>query len=411
MSSEDVISLRGVGKRYLLGEQEQAADTLRDAITGLTGRVRRARSDRSRRTELWSLRDVDLDVQRGEAVGVVGRNGAGKSTLLKLLTRIAEPTTGVIRTRGRVGALLEVGTGFHPELTGRENVYLNGAILGMTRKEIDRQYDAIVDFSGVERFMETPVKRYSSGMYLRLAFAVAAQLQSEIIVIDEVLAVGDAEFQRKCLGKIAEIERTGRTILFVSHNLDAVQRLCQRAVWLERGQVVAQGPTSEVLQAYLTHGLDRTARTTWEDEDPAAPVWLRSVTLLDAAGTETGSQLPRDAPFTLELELDVREAVPGLDLSVVVQSSRGLRVLDEAWSDRARGVRGEPGRYVARLTVPPVLTVGDYTVGIWVGSAYETLLWRDEAVVFGLTGHDGGRPERVVDLSLVLDVSARPLSG
>jgi ABC-2 type transport system ATP-binding protein/lipopolysaccharide transport system ATP-binding protein len=246
-------------------------------------------------------------------------------------------------------------------------------------------------------------------MYLRLAFAVAAQLQSEIMVIDEVLAVGDAEFQRKCLGKIAEVERSGRTILFVSHNLDAVQRLCQRTLWLERGQLVAEGPTSEVLQAYLTSGLERSPRSTWEDADPRAPVWLRSVSLLDENGQPASGQLPRDAPFSIEMEFEIRQRVPGLDLSVVVQTNRGLRVLDEAWSDRPSGERGEPGLYVARMTVPPVLTVGDYTVGVWIGSAYESLLWRDDAVIFGLSGHDGNRPERVVQLGLGFDVVTRPL--
>jgi ABC-2 type transport system ATP-binding protein/lipopolysaccharide transport system ATP-binding protein len=227
------------------------------------------------RDEVWSLRDVDLDVAEGEAVGLLGRNGAGKSTMLKVLTRITDPTSGTVRTRGRVGALLEVGTGFHPELTGRENVYLNGAVLGMARSEIDRQYDAIVDFSGVERFLDTPVKRYSSGMYLRLAFAVAAHLQADIMVVDEVLAVGDAEFQRKCLGKMADIERAGRTVVFVSHNLDAIQRLCPRSVWLEQGRVALSGPTPEVLDAYLSSGQAAVARSTFPDGAPEDGVWLR----------------------------------------------------------------------------------------------------------------------------------------
>jgi len=409
MSSEAVIELRGVGKRYLLGRDDQATDTLRDAVLSVARRARRSGDQERRRTELWSLRDIDLTVRQGEVVGIVGRNGAGKSTLLKLLTRITEPTRGRLRTRGRVGALLEVGTGFHPELTGRENVYLNGAILGLSRREVAAQFPAIVDFAGVERFVDTPVKRFSSGMYLRLAFAVAAQLQSEILVIDEVLAVGDAEFQRKCLGKIAEVEREGRTILFVSHNLDAVQRLCQRTVWLERGSIAAEGATSEVLSRYLTSGLARTAGSTYADEDPERPVWLRSVTLLDAHGEPAASQLPRDAPFAVEIDMVVRQPVPGLDLAVVLQNSRGVRVLDEAWSDNGPAERGHVGTYRLRMTIPPVLAVGDYSVGVWVGSAYESLIWKEDAVVFGLSGHAAHRPERVLQLDLGLEITTRTL--
>jgi ABC-type polysaccharide/polyol phosphate transport system ATPase subunit len=221
----NAIEVEHVSKRYLLGEHHGTHGTLRDAIGASARRLLR-RDGASARREIWSLRDINLEVPEGETLGVIGRNGAGKSTLLKVLTRITEPTAGVARTRGRVGALLEVGTGFHPELTGRENIYLNGAILGMSRRVVDRQFEEIVDFAGIPAFLDTPVKRYSSGMYLRLAFAVAAHLDADVLAIDEVLAVGDAEFQRKCLAKMGSLHEGGRTVVFVSHNLDAVSSLC-----------------------------------------------------------------------------------------------------------------------------------------------------------------------------------------
>ena len=396
----NAIEVRGVSKRYVLGESTKGQGSIRDAVLGSVGRLTGGRRQPADRDEVWSLRDVDFTVAEGEAVGVLGRNGAGKSTLLKVLTRITDPTSGTVRTRGRVGALLEVGTGFHPELTGRENVYLNGAVLGMSRGEIDRQYDAIVDFSGVERFLDTPVKRYSSGMYLRLAFAVAAHLQADIMVVDEVLAVGDAEFQRKCLGKMADIERDGRTVLFVSHNLDAIQRLCPRSLWLERGSVAMTGPTREVMDAYLSTGMDPAARTTFPDTDPSAPVRLCSASLVDAQGRSGTAVLDREQPFTVEIELEVRSRLPGLDLSLVLSNSRGVRVLDEARSDTQQGGVTSPGRYVASVTVPPVLAVGDYSAGIWIGSAYEGLVWQEDALVFRLEGTSRGRTERLVQLTL-----------
>jgi lipopolysaccharide transport system ATP-binding protein len=235
MSSEPLaLRVDGIGKRYRLGEAN-GYRTLREGIASL-GR-RRRHVARQSSAEMWALRDVTFDVRSGEVVGVIGRNGAGKSTLLKVLSRITEPTEGEARVTGRVGALLEVGTGFHPELTGRENILLNGAILGMRRADIRRNLDAIVAFAEIERFLDTPVKRYSTGMQMRLAFAVAAHLEPEILVIDEVLAVGDAEFQRKCLGRMGNVAREGRTVLFVSHNMAAVESLCDRVLWLEGGRV------------------------------------------------------------------------------------------------------------------------------------------------------------------------------
>ena len=264
-----IVTAERLGKRYRLRHQQR--ERLCDAARRHRGRRRHRRwrgSTAGARgagatEDFWALRDVSFEVAPGEVVGIIGRNGAGKSTLLKILSRITEPTTGRVTLDGRVASLLEVGTGFHPELTGRENIFLNGAILGMTRAEIRRKFDEIVAFAEVERFLDTPVKRYSSGMYVRLAFAVAAHLEPEILVVDEVLAVGDAEFQKKCLGKMHEVSRGGRTVLFVSHNMAAVQALCSRAIWLERGEVAASGPASAVVAQYLqgTQSVDRDLTT------------------------------------------------------------------------------------------------------------------------------------------------------
>ena len=398
----NAIEIDGVSKRYRLGEHHGTHGTLRDALAGSARRLFRRESGAAE-GEIWPLRDVNLSVAQGETLGVIGRNGAGKSTLLKVLTRITEPTLGVVRTRGRVGALLEVGTGFHPELTGRENVYLNGAILGMSRRVVDRRFEEIVDFAGVRTFLDTPVKRYSSGMYLRLAFAVAAHLEADILAIDEVLAVGDEEFQRKCLAKMGSLHEGGRTVVFVSHNLDAVTALCPTTAWLDDGEVRAYGPTREVVDAYLTAGTDLAGRRTYpRREDRAAS--LLEVRLLDEEGATT-AVLGREVPLVLEVRFSVREPVAGLDLTVFVQTLRGLRVLEEAWSEKAPDEqRGAVGEYVARLEVPPVLAVGEYVAGLWLGSKYEPMFYEDDVLRFRLVGRDHGRPNRVVALGLEWDV-------
>jgi lipopolysaccharide transport system ATP-binding protein len=244
-----------VAKQYVVGAAKHRYDTLRDTISETAGRLTRGalhRREKDPRTSIWALEDVSFDVAHGEAVGIIGRNGAGKSTLLKILSRITPPSKGRAEIYGRIGSLLEVGTGFHPELTGRDNVYLNGAILGMSRHEIRAKFDAIVAFSGVEMFLDTPVKRYSSGMYMRLAFAVAAHLDPEILIVDEVLAVGDAAFQKKCLGKMGELARGGRTVLFVSHNLGIMQSLCKRAIFLADGVVACDDTTERAATFYLS---------------------------------------------------------------------------------------------------------------------------------------------------------------
>ncbi len=398
MSAGLAVEVEHLSKRYRLGEDQPGA-SLRDAMARSAHGLARGRR-RGPREEIWSLRNVNLEVREGHALGVVGRNGAGKSTLLKILSRITEPTSGVTRTWGRVAALLEVGTGFHPELTGRENVYLNGAILGMARRDMDRRFDDIVTFAGVERFIDTPIKRYSSGMFLRLAFAVAAHLEPDVLIVDEVLAVGDAEFQAKCLGRMATAEREGRTVIFVSHNLDAITRLCPGSIWLERGEVAARGPTAAVIDAYLPNTL--AVAGTLSASAGEGPVTLESVTVTD--GTRSGT-LRRDRGFSVDVRLALQSRLPGLDVAIYVVNSAGVRIFDEAWSDQDQTRPDGPGRYTVCLSVPPVLNVGKYHVGVWVGSPYETLVHEGAAAVFQLEGSLKGRPDRVVELLLPWGVS------
>ena len=263
--SDVAIRVAGLGKQYQIGGDRKPYKTIRESITDMVlDPLRRLRAGLSAdavngEQAFWALKDVSFEVNRGEVVGIIGRNGAGKSTLLKILSRITEPTEGEVEIAGRVGSLLEVGTGFHPELTGRENVYLNGAILGMKRSEIDRKFDEIIAFSEIERFLETPVKHYSSGMYTRLAFAVAAHLEPEILVVDEVLAVGDAAFQRKCLGRMSDVARQGRTVLFVSHQMAAIENLCSRALLLDKGRLSVQGASRDVIDLYLSSAISEHA--------------------------------------------------------------------------------------------------------------------------------------------------------
>jgi lipopolysaccharide transport system ATP-binding protein len=264
--SDLAIKVQGLGKRYFIGgEQNRFRKTLRESLTDAVLSPFRPREQNTKANAFWALKDVDFEIKRGDVVGIIGRNGAGKSTLLKILSRITDPTEGEIEINGRVGSLLEVGTGFHHELTGRENVYLNGAILGMKRADIERKFDEIVAFAGTEKFLDTPVKFYSSGMYMRLAFAVAAHLEPEILIVDEVLAVGDAEFQEKCLGKMNEVARDGRTVLFVSHNMNAVRTLCNHCIWLVKGQRFDEGDPKTLVGRYLAVGQERPL---WTSDDP-----------------------------------------------------------------------------------------------------------------------------------------------
>ena len=262
------IEVQELSKRYRIGQMQAAYGTLRDSMSRVAARIA-GTAEPHERQEIWALHDVNFNVREGEVLGVIGRNGAGKSTLLKVLTRITAPTTGRAIIRGRVGSLLEVGTGFNPELTGRENVFLNGSILGMKRREIQRKLPDIVEFSGIERFIDTPVKRYSSGMYVRLAFSVAAHLEPEILLVDEVLAVGDAEFQQRCLGRMEDFSGTGRTVLFVSHNMQTINQLCDRVIWFDGGTIVEDGEPSEVVTNYLHTAHSSGSRIEWPDDESA----------------------------------------------------------------------------------------------------------------------------------------------
>jgi ABC-type polysaccharide/polyol phosphate transport system ATPase subunit len=397
------VKVVGAGKWYRLGSEMSHGALLYEKLGGML-RVpfRRARHRRSAdggdpgEEGIWAVRDVSFELHKGEALGLIGRNGAGKSTLLKLLSRITLPTHGRLELRGRIATLLEVGTGFHPELTGRENVYLNGAILGMSRSDITRRFEDIIAFAGVERFVETPVKRYSSGMYLRLAFAVAAHLEPDILVVDEVLAVGDAEFQSKCLRRMESVEREGRTVVFVSHNLDAINRLCQQAVWLDGGKVAAVGPAHEVIDAYLGAQVSRDFAAREHQEGPIA---LEDVTVTDLAGRSL-DVFRRDRPFVLEMRYTIRTPVSGLDLTAALLNTRGVEVLNEHWSDTCPERIGDPGRYVARLEVPAILNAGDYVVAVWFGTAYETFIWEAAVRRFRLEGDVKTRPHRAIALGL-----------
>jgi len=327
--SDIAIQVEGLGKRYQLGERHKT-NNIREAITNMVAAPFRGRWGSpapNGEDILWALRDVSFSVKRGEVMGIVGKNGAGKSTLLKVLSRITEPTEGVVTIHGRVGSLLEVGTGFHPELTGRENIFLNGAILGMKRGDINRRFDEIVAFSEVEKFLDTPVKRYSSGMYMRLAFAVAAHLDPEILVVDEVLAVGDAEFQKKCLGKMQEAGKSGRTVLFVSHNMDAVAALCTSAIVMEKGRNTQPMPPPEAVTRYLSGSA--AARDMPLRERPRFQAKPRPpiITGLEIK-TESGEPgvVPTGTGLEFELTLSDFEDITSLQIGLIVSNTRGQRV-------------------------------------------------------------------------------------
>ncbi len=360
MSAHAAILVENLAKRYIIGHNRSKDDGLRHAVeNAIRAPFEYLRSGRRRngktREEFWALRGVNVKIEPGEVVGIIGRNGAGKSTLLKLLSRITEPTSGSIRIRGRVASLLEVGTGFHQELTGRENIFLNGAILGMTRVEIKRKFDEIVAFSGVEKFIDTPVKRYSSGMYVRLAFAVAAHLEPEILVVDEVLAVGDAEFQKKCLDKMDDVGQSGRTILFVSHNMQAITRLCSRCILLNEGEVKLDGDSTEVANAYLRSGITTTAVREWSDLTTAPGdqvVRFCAVRVRSETGETTDVIDIRD-PVGIELEYEILQPDHTFLVHFSVRNQEGMHLfvavdVDPTWRGRPR----PPGRYVSTGWIP-----------------------------------------------------------
>jgi lipopolysaccharide transport system ATP-binding protein len=343
-----VVKVENLSKLYYLGGARH--NSLRDALMSF---VKGGRRDK--KNELWALNGVSFDVKDGEALGIIGRNGAGKSTLLKILSRITKPTGGTAEIRGRVGSLLEVGTGFHQELSGRENIFLSGAILGMKRTEIERKFDEIVAFSEIEKFIDTPVKHYSSGMYMRLAFSVAAHLEPEILIVDEVLAVGDVAFQKKCLSKMREVGQTGRTVLFVSHDMQSIARLCSRAIWMKDGAVARDGAATDVISDYLHEQSQKGAEKTWEilEKSPGnETVRLRRVRVCDEAGKTVSSNDIRRS-VAVELTYDVLKAGKVLVPNVHFYNEQGVCIfVSHDWSSRYRTAPRDRGTYISKMRVP-----------------------------------------------------------
>lgn len=370
--SDTIIRVENLGKKYAIAHQNQGRySTLRDAIVNSTKSISRKllnpfaqNSTNPTREEFWALKDVSFEVKQGDRVGIIGRNGAGKSTLLKLLSRITEPTTGRIAIKGRVASLLEVGTGFHPELTGRENIYLNGAVLGMNKAEIRRKFDEIVAFAEVEKFLDTPVKHYSSGMYVRLAFAVAAHLEPEILVVDEVLAVGDIQFQKKCLGKMESVSKGGRTIFFVSHNMAAIRALCNRAITLKQGQITLDTDTETGISHYLNEGGESEALIIWNSQDApqTAEIQFSKAYVQNDQG-QYSSLLELEKDFSINLEYKLLKPIKGLRIGFFLQNSEGVPICGsndpKGWPQPIR----EPGLYTSRCVFPGhVLNAGRYSV-------------------------------------------------
>jgi lipopolysaccharide transport system ATP-binding protein len=378
MNTELAIQIEGLGKKYRLGPSApQASLALREVLERRLRSLGRASpAEPSGPNEIWALKDLSLDIRRGERIGVIGANGAGKTTLLKLLSRITEPSAGKIRLRGRVASLLEVGTGFHPELTGRENVFLNGSLLGMTRQEIHRRFDEIVAFSEVERFLDTPVKRYSSGMYVRLAFAVAAHLEPEILLIDEVLAVGDARFQQKCLGKMREVSGQGRTVLFVTHQMGLVSQLCERAILLQNGLLTQSGGTTEVITTYLRDVGNRGDRSFVrpEAESLHKDLYIAEVSTRNAQGSPSAA-FGHNEEIAIALRAVVRRYRPDAVLDVMVKDRLGRRIFMDQITLEKIGVRPESREFEVRVIVPPrFLTSGAYSLWIALQVPYQEQL-------------------------------------
>lgn len=373
--SDVVIRAENLSKLYRLGQIEPYKN-IRDAIANavtfpfrLLRQSPKLKLTTSNSKYIWALKDVSFEVKRGEVMGIIGRNGAGKTTLLKILSHITPPTEGYAEIHGRVGSLLEVGTGFHPELTGRENIYLSGAILGMKKAEIKHKFDEIVAFAELEKFIDTPIKRYSSGMYVRLAFSVAAHLEPEILLVDEVLAVGDVSFQKKCLGQMDNVAKEGRTILFVSHNMAAINRLCRWCMWIDEGRLRMVGTPNNVVSAYLAVGAEAGGERRWDNLQEAPgneEIRVRAVRVLDSDG-EVSSTLDQRFPFSVEIEYDILSPLSGVRVGFVLLNSEGVIVFgpndneDIAWQGKIR----KPGRYKSICTIPGSLLNSDpYTLTV-----------------------------------------------
>ncbi len=394
--SDTVIKVENLGKKYVIGHVTQRGGrrgytALRDVLAENVQSVWQKTRDLLQgkpviqgdtMEEVWALKDINIEIHRGEAIGFIGRNGAGKSTLLKVLSRITEPTTGRVTIKGRVASLLEVGTGFHPELTGRENVYLNGAILGMTQREIKRKFDEIIAFAEVERYLDTPVKRYSSGMYVRLAFAVAAHLEPEILVVDEVLAVGDAEFQKKCLGKMDATASEGRTVLFVSHNMVAIRALCSRGVLLSKGRIETIGSAEDAISVYqgATFAQNTTRNVLLEPHRGDGFARIHSIRVLDQLGDPDGHLIVHQE-FTIEITYDVLNIGATPRANFLITSLAGVKVIHAI--DTTPVLPSTPGRYRARALIRPnILNNGMYTVLVAVSTLNPVVIHDTHEIAF-----------------------------
>ena len=398
--SRPAILVERLGKQYRIG-QTRGPRTLREDLVELARRPFHGNGIAEPHT-VWALRDVSLQVEQGEVVGIIGGNGAGKSTLLKILSRIVTPTEGWAEITGRVGSLLEAGTGFHSELTGRENVYMSGAILGMRKAEIERKFEEIVAFADIGPFLDTPVKRYSSGMQVRLAFAVAAHLEPEVLIVDEVLAVGDTEFQKKCLGRMRDVSRgDGRTVLFVSHNMEAVQRLCGRAILLERGRVVAAGPTGPIVAQYLARNEAPTAAGTWIDlsgveRSGSGLVRVRQVRYRSEAGPGDGQPYP-DGPLVVTVSVEASGPCTIPSLAVTLYDTQGTKLVNADTLLVGRALRLQPGTHELTLRIPELhLNPGVYRMGFWIAgplnAIYDYILTGCDVEVVAWEPAGGGRP-------------------
>jgi lipopolysaccharide transport system ATP-binding protein len=386
--SNTVIRVENLGKRYVLYHQQegQSYKALRDVITDRAKSLgwklwHRGEAKNPSKEDFWALRDVNFEVKQGDRVGIIGRNGAGKSTLLKILSRIVEPTTGQLVIKGRVASLLEVGTGFHPELTGRENIFLNGAILGMSKAEIKRKFDEIVAFAEVEKFLDTPVKRYSSGMYVRLAFAVAAHLEPEILIVDEVLAVGDAQFQKKCLGKMEDVSGEGRTVLFVSHNMDAIQRLCDSCIWLSSGGLQDYDVTTSILTKYMSVASNACQAKPNE--------WIDTSKIPRTAGNRKSyfsrirysgefqrnrSNAISNQPFICDLEIKANTNMNISSLSVIIFDQSGFKLVNADTISIGKVLNLQEGFNILQLRIDKLhLKPGVYNLGVWLNDSGDVL--------------------------------------
>lgn len=400
MSDDIAIRVRGLGKKYTLGGSQEQYQTFRDAIVNSVMAPFKRFHRAPHNEDFWALKDVSFDIEHGEVVGIIGRNGAGKSTLLKILSRITTPTEGTVELYGRVGSLLEVGTGFHPEMTGRENIFLNGSILGMKRVEVEQKFDEIVKFADIDKFIDTPVKRYSSGMYVRLAFAVAAHLDPEILVVDEVLAVGDAQFQKKCMGKMGEVAKEGRTVLFVSHNMAAMRQICPSCIWLDRGELKERGQTHNIIEHYLESTLPSNSTSTLTVDDNKE-IQLREIRIIDAKGNEQ----PRcncDLPINIELIFKMKKTIPALYGWISLTKNDGTVVMiSDSFDNEPNSLDNlDPGIHCIHIKIPArTLGAGNYYISTSFAKNYHNNTITMDApgivysfVVFDETSYRGNVP-------------------